>query len=183
MSAPHSRDPGERVLLGRITGAHGLKGEVKIATFTAEPEDVAAYGPLTGEDGTRTFEIASLRSTGGGAVIARLSGVKDRDGAEALRGTELYVARAVLPPADENEFYHSDLIGLKAVSAEGETLGEIAGVHNYGAGDLLELRLAGGRRTELIPFESAHVPKVDLEAGCVTIIKPVYEADKSTEAE
>ncbi len=173
----------ERVLLGRISGAHGLKGEVKIATFTAEPEDVAAYGPLTSEDGTRKFEIASLRNAGGGAVIARLSGVTDRNGAEALRGTALYVERAALPPADEDEYYHSDLAGLTAVSAEGETLGEIVAVYNYGAGDLLELRLAGGRRTELIPFESAHVPKVDLEAGRITIIRPVYEDDKSTESE
>ncbi len=171
----------EQVLLGRITGAHGLKGEVRIAAFTVEPEDVAAYGPLANEDGTRKFEILSLRGSGGGAVIARLHGVSDRSGAEALSGTGLYVPRSVLPPADADEFYHSDLIGLRAISPEGETLGTIAAVHNYGAGDLLELRPARGNRTELIPFKHAHVPKVDLEAGCVTIVRPVFEKDESTE--
>ncbi|MGO8780730.1 MAG: ribosome maturation factor RimM, partial [Rhodomicrobium sp.] len=97
-------DGNERVLLGRITGAHGLKGEVKIATFTAEPEDVAAYGPLTGADGSATVEIASLRNAGGGTVIARLRGIADRNEAERLRGTELYVARALLPPAGTEEY-------------------------------------------------------------------------------
>jgi 16S rRNA processing protein RimM len=173
MSAP--KDSDERVLLGRISGAHGLKGEVKIATFTAEPEDVAAYGPLTSADGSATFEIASLRPTPGSAVIARLRGVADRNAAEALRGTELFVPRSVLPPADEDEYYHSDLVGLSAISPDGEPLGEIVTVQNFGAGDLLELRLSNGRQTLLIPFESAHVPKVDLEAKRITIIIPNYE--------
>jgi 16S rRNA processing protein RimM len=174
MSAPQGGN-NERVLLGRIGGAHGLKGEVKIATFTAEPEDVAAYGPLTSADGSVTFEIASLRHGGGGSVIARLRGVGDRDAAERLRGTELFVPRSVLPPAEQDEYYHSDLIGLSAISPDGEPLGEIVTVQNYGAGDLLELRLANGRQTLLIPFESAHVPKVDLEAKRITIIIPNYE--------
>jgi 16S rRNA processing protein RimM len=173
----------ERVLLGRITGAHGLKGEVKIAAFTAKPEDVAAYGPLASEDGARSFEILSLRSAGGGSIIARLAGVTDRNGAEALRGIELYVPRTVLPVADTDEFYHSDLVGLNAVAPDGEPLGTIVAVQNYGAGDLLELRTGRGRQTELIPFEYAHVPKVDLEAGCVTIVRPVYEQDEGTEPE
>jgi 16S rRNA processing protein RimM len=173
----------ERILLGRISGAHGLKGEVKIAAFTAEPEDIAAYGQLMSADGARIFEIASLRSAGGGAVIARLHGVLDRNAAEQLRGTELYVARASLPPAGTGEYYHSDLIGLTAVSPNGETLGEVIAVQNFGAGDLLELRPARGRQTELIPFESAHVPKVDLEAGHVIIDWPAYENSGSTEPE
>jgi 16S rRNA processing protein RimM len=173
----------ELILLGRISGAHGLKGEVKIAAFTAEPGDIAAYGPLKSADGTQVFEIASLRSAGSGAVIARLHGVQDRNAAERLRGTELYVARAALPPAEAGEYYHSDLIGLTAVSPDGETLGEVIAVQNFGAGDLLELRPARGRQTELIPFESAHVPKVDLDAGCVTIVWPVYENGRSAELE
>ena len=174
MSAPPN-DSDERVLLGRISGAHGLKGEVKIATFTAEPEDVAAYGPLTSADGSVTFEIASLRPTAGSAVIARLRGVANRDDAERLRGTELFVPRSVLPPADEDEYYHSDLVGLSAITPDGEPLGEIVTVQNFGAGDLLELRLSNGRQTLLIPFESVHVPKVDLEAKRITIIIPNYE--------
>ena len=182
MSAP-PKDSDERVLLGRITGAHGLKGEVKIAAFTADPEDVAAYGPLTNADGTKSFEIASLRSASGGSVIARLRGVADRNAAEALRGTELFVSREVLPAPGEDEYYHSDLIGLAAVSPAGEALGEIIAVHNYGAGDLLELRLPNSRKTELIPFESAYVPMVDLKVGCATIVKPAYERDESAEQE
>ncbi len=174
MSVPPD-DSDERVLLGRITGAHGLKGEVKIAAFTTGPEDVAAYGPLTNADGSVTVEIASLRPAGGSAVIARLRGVADRNAAERLRGTELFVRRAMLPPAAEDEFYHSDLIGLSAVSPDSETLGEIVAVQNYGAGDMLELRLPGGRQTQLIPFESAYVPKVDLEARQIVIIIPNYE--------
>ena len=180
MSEP-PKDSGERVLIGRITGAHGLKGEVKIAAFTAEPEDVAAYGPPTNADGTRSFEIASLRSAGGGSVIARLHGVADRTAAEALRGTDLFVLRDALPQPAEDEYYHSDLIGLAAVSPAGETLGEIIAIQNYGAGDLLELRLPNSRKTLLIPFESAYVPKVDIKAGCVTIVKPAYERDESAE--
>jgi 16S rRNA processing protein RimM len=173
----------ELVLLGRISGAHGLKGEVKIAAFTAEPEDIAAYGPLKSADGAQIFEIASLRSAGGGAVIAKLRGVLDRDAAEKLKGTELYMARASLPPAEPGEYYHSDLIGLTAVSPDGETLGEVIAIQNFGAGDLLELRPARGRQTGLIPFESTHVPHVDLEAGRVIIVWPEYENSEGTEKE
>jgi 16S rRNA processing protein RimM len=176
MPAPPD-DSEERVLLARITGAHGLKGEVKIATFTAEPEDVAAYGPLTSADGSITFEIASMRLAGGGAIIARLRGVADRNAAERLRGTELFVSRSALPPADadDGEYYHSDLVGLSAISPEGEPLGEIVAVHNYGAGDLLELLPLNSRQTQLIPFESAYAPHVDLETRCITIVIPSFE--------
>jgi 16S rRNA processing protein RimM len=173
----------ELVLLGRVSGAHGLKGEVKIAAFTAEPEDIAAYGPLKTSDGAQIFEIASLRSAGGGAVIARLRGVLDRNAAEKLKGTELYVARASLPPAGVEEYYHSDLIGLTALSPDGKTLGEVIAIQNFGAGDLLELRPPKGGQTELIPFESAHVPHVDLEARRVIIASPVYENSEGTEKE
>jgi 16S rRNA processing protein RimM len=178
MSSRKPGDSGERVLLGRITGAHGLKGEVRIAAFTAEPEDVAAYGPLQNADGSVTVEIASLRPVGDGAVVARLAGIADRTAAERLRGIELYVPREKLPLAGADEYYYSDLIGLAVFSPEGEALGEVVAVHNFGAGDLVEVRAPQGRQTTLIPFESAHVPKVDLEAGRVTIILPVYENDK-----
>ena len=172
-------DGGERVLLGRVTGAHGLKGEVKIVAFTAKPEDVAAYGALTSADGSRTIEITSFRGAGGGAIIARLRGITDRNEAEALKGLELFVHRSALPPALADEYYHSDLIGLTATSVDGEALGKIVAVHNFGGGDLLELRPVQGSQTELIPFESTHVPKVDLESGYVTIVRPAYEEDES----
>ncbi len=168
----------EKVLLGRITGAHGLKGEVKIAAFTASPEDIAAYGVLTDADGSRQFHLAAVRSAKGGSVIARLPGVSDRDEAGKLRGVELYAARSALPPPEEDEFYYSDLIGLKAVSPEGESIGEVVAVQNFGAGDLIEVRFGDERQPVLIPFDGAHVPRVDIEAGCVTIVRPVYEQEQ-----
>lgn len=173
-----SGDGGERVLLGRITGAHGLKGEVRIAAFTAGPDDVAAYGPLQSADGSATVEIVSIRRVGGGAAVARIAGIAGRTAAERLRGMDLYVPRAKLPPAAADEYYHSDLIGLAAFSPEGEALGQIVAVHNFGAGDLLEVRAPQGRQTALVPFAGAHVPKVDLETGRITIILPLFEEEK-----
>jgi 16S rRNA processing protein RimM len=151
-----------RILLGRIAGAHGIRGEVLIKSFTERPEDIAAYGPLD-DGGVRTFTIEAVRATGKG-VVARLAGVRDRTAAEALRGTPLYVDRARLPPPAEGEFYHADLIGMAAVDAEGRTVGEVVGVHNHGAGDILEVRLTGSGKTELVAFTDAFVPEVDLAA-------------------
>jgi 16S rRNA processing protein RimM len=165
----------ERVLLGRVTGVHGLKGEVKIATFTAAPEDIASYGALTDATGAREFQIAAVRIVKGGSIVARLRGVTDRDEAEKLRGTDLYASRAALPPPEEDEFYYSDLVGLEAVSPEGAAVGEIVAVQNYGAGDLLEVRFGKEREPVLIPFDSVHVPHVDIAAGRVTVVRPVYE--------
>src|SRR5262245_38108847 len=149
-----------RVLLGRIAGAHGIRGEVLIRTFTERPEGIGDYGPLS-DGGARTFTLESIRVTAKG-VVARLDGIVDRNAAEALAGSELYIERDRLPAAPEGEFYHADLIGLQAVNPEGRPVGEIVGVHNYGAGDLLELRLAGSRMTELVTFTEAFVPEIDL---------------------
>jgi len=150
----------QRILLGRIAGAHGIRGEVLIRTFTARPEDIGTYGPLS-DGGARWFKIDSARVTARG-VVARLAGVADRAAAEALKGAELYVGRDRLPAAGEGEFYHVDLIGLAAVDPEGKPVGEIVAVQNYGAGDLLELRLAGARTTALIAFTDAFVSEIDL---------------------
>jgi 16S rRNA processing protein RimM len=157
-----------RVLLGRIAGAHGIRGEVLIKTFTAEPEAIGAYGPLSDKGGARTFEIQSVRVTAKG-VVTCLKGVADRNAAEALKGVELYVAREKLPAAAEGEFYHADLIGLSAVDREGRPIGEIVAVHNFGAGDLIEVRLAGSGKTELVPFTDDTVPEVDI-AGCRAVV-------------
>ena len=173
----------DKVLLGRITGVHGLKGEVKIAAYTSEPEDIASYGPLTSADGAQRFHISAIRSVKGGTIIAVLRGVSNRDEAEKLSGTELYVSRAALPPAEsDDEYYHSDLIGLNAVSPAGETIGKVIAVHNFGAGDLLEVRFEGERQAQLIPFENAHVPRVDLTARQVVVLRPVYEEQRAEES-
>jgi len=160
-----------RVLLGRIADAHGIHGEVLIHAYTEPPENIAAYGPLTDASGTRAFAIECPHVTAKG-VLARISGVRDRSAAQALKGVNLYVVRARLPPAKEGEFYHADLIGLTAVNAEGKRIGEVVAVQNYGAGDLLEVRLTGWGRTELIPFSDAFVPEVDLTAKRAVVVLP-----------
>jgi 16S rRNA processing protein RimM len=161
----------DRILLGRIAGARGIRGEVLIKTFTAAPENVGAYGPLSDESGTRTFKLKSARATPKG-VVARLHGVDDRNGAEALKGIALYIERERLPAAAEGEFYHADLIGLAAVDGDGKPIGEIVAVQNYGAGDLLEIRLTGSSKTELVPFTDAAVPEVDIAARRVVVVMP-----------
>ena len=159
------------VLLGRIAGAQGLRGEVKINSFTASAEDIAAYGPLSDGKG-RQFVIERVRHLKGGTVVASLAGVKDRDAAEALRGTEFHVARDQLPQADEDEWYYEDLVGLNAVSPEGETIGEVLSVQNFGAGDLLEIRLKDERQSRFVPFTRGVVPDVDVKNGRVVVDLP-----------
>jgi 16S rRNA processing protein RimM len=157
----------KRILLGRIAGAHGIRGEVLIRTFTGRPEDIATYGPLADGSG-RTYKVAVVRVTPKG-VVARIDGVSDRTTAEALRGTDLHVDRARLPPPNEGEFYHTDLIGLAAVDPDGRAVGEIVGVHNFGAGDMLEVRHAETGKTELIAFTDAFVPELNLAARRVVV--------------
>jgi 16S rRNA processing protein RimM len=160
-----------RILLGHISAAHGIRGEVLIRSYAAAPEDIARYGALSDEAGQRTFNITVRRVTEKG-VIVRIEGVRDRTAAEALKGTRLYVDRDRLPATGANEFYQADLVGLAAVSPAGDVIGEVVGVENYGAGDLLEIRLAGRDETELVPFTDAFVPKVDVAAGRLTVVMP-----------
>ena len=162
-------DPSEaRVLLGVIVGAHGLRGQVRIRSFTAEPEDVAAYGPLWDGEGARSF---ALRITGrsSGALIGSIEGVESRDSAEALKGTELYVARARLPEPSADEFYHADLVGLKVEDESGATLGTVKAVHDHGAGPFVEVASGNDGETRLLPFTRAGVPIVDLAAGRLVV--------------
>lgn len=161
----------DRVLIARIGAAHGIKGEVRVKAYTADPKGIGAYGPLTAEDG-RTFEVASLRPAAGPAgdmLVVKFKGVSDRNAAEALNGLELSVSRDRLPPAGEEEYYHADLVGLTAVTPDGAELGTVIAVPNYGAGDLLEIAPKRGE-TLLVPFTRAVVPDVDLAAGRVIIV-------------
>jgi len=162
----------KRVLLGRIGAAHSLQGEVVVTSFTADPLDLASYGVLTDETGKRSFEIVKLRQAGKG-LIARLQGVTDRTAAEALRGTELFVDRGKLPAPSGDDFYLTDLIGLIAVTTDGEEAGEVVDVPNYGAGDLIEIRPSGGGDSFLLPFTRAIVPSVDIAGGRLLIAPPV----------
>jgi 16S rRNA processing protein RimM len=160
----------DRVLVAQIGAAHGLRGEVRLRSYTAEPMAVKDYGTLESEDGTQRFKIESLRPAKD-VLIARLAGVADRNAAERLRNLRLYVARDRLPPPEEDEFYHADLIGLAAVAPDGRDIGTVAALHNFGAGDLLEVKLADGA-TVMLPFSKAIVPDIDIAAGRIVIDLP-----------
>ncbi len=160
----------KQVCVARIGAPHGVRGDVKLWPFTQDPYAVADYGPLTTPDG-RSFEIATLRATKD-HLVAHLKGVDTREAAEPLNGIELHVARDALPPADDGEFYHTDLIGLAAVTAQDTAIGIIIAVHNFGAGDIIEIAPEGGGPTLLLPFTDAAVPSVDLAAGCAVIVLP-----------
>lgn len=167
------------VLLGHVSTAHGLRGEVLIKTYTGEPKAIGAYGPLADETGGQRFDVKVVRVTDKG-VIARIGGVGDRNAAEKFKGTKLYVSRDKLPAAGEGEYYHADLIGLDAVSETGEKIGHVVAVQNFGASDLLEIRLEGTIKTELLPFTDACVPTVDLAGRRVVIHRPaMIEGDQA----
>ncbi|HTN95661.1 MAG TPA: ribosome maturation factor RimM [Nordella sp.] len=158
------------MLAGVITAAHGIKGEVKLKSFTAEPEAIASYGALVTSRG-ESFEIEKLRTQKDG-FIAVLKGVRDRNRAETLKGTELFLARRQLPEPEDDEIYVHDLIGVTAVSGAGEKFGTVIAVPNFGAGDLLEIRRDGVKETVLVPLAQAYVPKIDLDKGERTLDLP-----------
>jgi 16S rRNA processing protein RimM len=158
------------ICIARIGAAHGVRGAVKLWTFTEDPFAVKAYGPLLTKDGARSFEVATARE-GKGHLVATFKGVATREEAERLNGVELYIAREKLPATDENEYYHADLIGLAAVAPAGEPLGRVIAIHNFGAGDIIEIAPPHGS-TLLLPFTNAVVPSVDLAGGHVVIELP-----------
>jgi 16S rRNA processing protein RimM len=158
------------VCVARIGAAHGVRGAVKLWTFTEDPFAVKRYGPLSTKDGTRQFEIASAREAKG-HLVAQFKGIATRDEAERLNGLELYVARERLPATNEDEYYHADLIGLVAVTTADEPLGRVVAIHNFGAGDILEIAPPSGT-TLLLPFTNAVVPTVDIAGGRVLIELP-----------
>jgi len=164
----------DRVCVAQIGSPHGVRGEVRLKSFTADPLAVKDYGPLTSEDGTTTFVIEAVREAKD-HLVARLAGVSDRDAAARLARTRLYVARTRLPPPAADEFYHADLIGLAAVHADGSEVGTVVAIHDFGAGDILELRPAAGGATILLPFTDAFVPRVDLAGGRITVVLPATE--------
>jgi 16S rRNA processing protein RimM len=158
------------ICVARIGAAHGVRGAVKLWTFTEDPLAVKRYGPLSTKDGARSFEVATAREAKG-HLVATLKGIATREEAERLNGLELYVAREKLPATDENEYYHADLIGLAAVTPANEPLGRVTAIHNFGAGDIIEIAPPQGA-TMLLPFTNAVVPTVDLGGGRVVIELP-----------
>jgi len=166
------------VLLGRFGAPHGVRGEIRLQSFTADPLAIANYDGLTDNSGARHFALASVRPQGKDMLVAKVAGVDDRNGAEALTGVELYIARDKLPPAEEEEFYIADLVGLRAETADGVELGTIVAVRNFGAGDILEIAPADHGDTAFYPFTRAVVPIVDIAQGRVVVTPP---AEVSTE--
>jgi len=161
----------ERVCVAQIGVAHGIRGEVKLWSFTADPLAIKDYGPLESEDGKARFEIETLRSAKEHLVV-RFAGVNDRNAAERLTNLRLFVPRERLPAPAAEEFYYADLIGLAAVDAQGKMLGTVVAVQNFGAGDLLEVKIAERSDTVLLPFTATTVPTVDVPGGRVVIDPP-----------
>ena len=171
-----------QICIARIGAAHGVRGAVKLWTFTEDPLAVKTYGPLVTKDGARSFEIATAREAKG-HLVATLKGIATREDAERLNGIELYIAREKLPATDENEYYHADLIGLAAVDAAHEPLGRVVAIHNFGAGDIIEIAPPSGT-TLLLPFTHAVVPSVDLKGGRVVVEVPAeIEGDTPSAAD
>ena len=166
----------ERLCIGVVVGAHGVKGAVRIKPFTEDPADLTSYGPLSTEAGQK-WRLKGASVDGKGVVTAKLDGVEDRNQADALKGAKLYIERGALPEAEEDEFYIADLIGLAAETPEGKPLGTIKAVFNFGAGDVVEV--SGEAGDILVPFTLKAVPVVDVKARRVVIDPPVMtEGDK-----
>jgi 16S rRNA processing protein RimM len=159
-----------QICIARIGAAHGVRGAVKLWTFTEDPFAVKRYGPLVTKDGARQFEVTHAREAKD-HLVATLKGIATREDAERLNGIELYIARDKLPVTDEDEYYHADLIGLAAVDTANEPLGRVIAIHNFGAGDIIEIAPPQGA-TMLLPFTNAVVPSVDLANGRVVIELP-----------
>ena len=159
------------IAVGRVAGAFGVRGEVRIAAFTEEPLALARFRELKRQDGSPGLTILSAREAKGG-VICRCPGVETKEQADALRGLRLFIPREALPPADEDEFYLADLIGLAVVTPEGETLGKVKSVQDFGAGDILEITPAEGGPTWYLAFTRETVPQVDITAGKLVAIPP-----------
>ncbi len=172
---PHANSD-ERVAVGVVVGAHGIRGQVKIKSFTTNPYDITAYGTILNKDGTRRFDL-SIDAETKGTLIATLKGVKDRNAAELMRGTELFVAKDRIPEPEEDEFYYDDLIGLEVRAENGEVLGSISAVQNYGAGDVVEMKLASTNQKELYPFTKATFPSLHIAEGyCIADLPDIVEA-------
>lgn len=169
---PHI-DPGpDWVCLGQISGAIGVRGELRVKSFTADPAALASYGALTVQPGGQTITLALVRVVKDGLAM-RADGITDRTAAEAMKGKRLYVARAALPePEDEDDFYHADLLGLPVEDESGQLLGKVKAIHDFGAGDVLDIMGTGDSPGFMVPFTKAVVPVVDIPGGRIVVLPP-----------
>lgn len=171
----------KRICLGAIVGVHGIRGEVKVKSFTEYAEDIDQYGDVEDEAGTRKFKI---KVTGHSKELLRvkIKGVDDRNTAFALKGTGLYVSKDVLPVLEEEEFYHTDLIGLEAKNENSEFIGEVVGVYNFGAGDMLEIKTSETGKSEMLPFTKEYVPAVNIKDGYIIVSSLLAFAEDDDES-
>ena len=156
----------DRILLGIVAAPHGVRGLVRIRSFTEDPLAVAGYGPLSDESGRKVYQVEAL-SAARGTVLARIDGIADRNAAELLRGTKLYVDRGKLPATSKSEWYEADLIGLPAVGKDGRDWGKVVAFHDFGAGPVMEMSSG-----VMLPFTDEAVPDIDLDGGKVVVVPP-----------
>ncbi len=174
------REPDRLVLVGVFGAPQGVRGEIRVKSFTGEVRAIGSYGALTDAKRSRAFEFERLRALKDDMLVAKVKGVDDRDFAASLTGVEIFARRDQLPPPKTGEFYYDDLIGLEAVTRSGEPIGRVASLMNYGAGDILEIAPEGGGEALLLPFTSAVAPIIDFEAGRI-VIEPPREIGGETE--
>jgi 16S rRNA processing protein RimM len=166
------RAPDRLILMGVFGAPQGVRGEIRVKSWTKEPSAIGGYGPLTDKGCTRAFAFETLRALKDNMLIARVAGVSSREAAEALKGVEIFARRDQLPPPNEDEFYYDDLVGLQALDAAGGRLGRVVSLMNYGAGDVLEIAPAQGGETLLLPFTKRVAPRIDFDVGRIVIEQP-----------
>ncbi len=165
-------DPNRLVLVGRVAGAFGVKGETRIRAYTADPKALLTYKDLRRDDGSPGLTLVSGRAVKDGLIV-RAREIASKEDADAMRGLDLYAPRSSLPPADEEEFYLTDLIGLEARAPDGRVIGAVKSVHDFGAGDVLEVEPAGGGPTWLVAFTQANAPQISIDQGFLVVVRPV----------
>jgi 16S rRNA processing protein RimM len=166
------RAPDRLILMGVFGAPHGVRGEVRVKSLTADPSAIGAYGPLTDKKRARAFIFESLRALKDDMLVARVAGVETREAAEALKNVEIFARRDQLPPPAHDEFYYDDLVGLEAVDTAGARIGRVTALVNYGAGDVLEIAPAQGGETLLLPFSKSVAQRIDFDVGQIVIERP-----------
>ncbi len=176
-TATGAASPSNLLLMGRFGAPHGVRGEIRLQSFTAEPLSIADYGPLFDKSGARRFVIETAREQGREMLVVSVEGVSDRDAAQRLTGIDLYLPRELLPTPDEDEFYLADLIGLNVESEDGAALGRVIALRNFGAGDILEVLPQDGGESQFYPFTKALAPVVDVSGGRIVVVTESQEGD------
>jgi len=164
--------PDRLIPLGIFGAPHGVRGELRVKSYTGDPKALSDYGALTDKSAKAVYKLTALRALKDDMLVVKLAGIDSREAAEKLTGAELFARRAQLPPPSDDEFYHDDLVGLEAVTREGERLGPVAALRNFGAGDILEIAPAPGAETLLLPFTKAVAVEIDFDKGRIVIVPP-----------